>query len=390
MNNSFDNIPNRHNTFSLKWNVLENELPMWVADMDFETAPCIKNALIERAKHGIFGYSIIPDEFFESIIGWWQRRHNFTFEKDWMIFSTGVVPAISSIVRKLTTPAENVLIQSPVYNIFYNSIYNNGRCILSSDLVYENGEYHIDFADLEKKLSNPQTTLMILCNPHNPIGKIWSKEELAKIGYLCNKYNVTVISDEIHCDITNPGNQYIPFASVNEVCRNISITCVAGSKIFNLGGLQSACVIVPNRFLKCKVERGLNTDEVAEPNAFAMAANIAGFNGADKWVDELNNYIYENKKIFYEYVKSNLPKLHIVQSKATYLLWVDVRKYTQNSVKLCEYIRSKTGLFVCEGSEYGVNGESFFRINLATSKDNVLDALERLKNGLDLFEREFN
>lgn len=388
MNNNFDNIPNRRNTFSLKWDVSENELPMWVADMDFETAPCIKEALIERAKHGVFGYSIIPDEFFESIIGWWQRRHHITFEKDWMIFSTGVVPAISSIVRKITTPAENVLIQSPVYNIFYNSIFNNGRNILSSDLVYENGEYHIDFVDLENKLKNPQTTLMILCNPHNPIGKIWSKEELAKIGELCHKYNVTVISDEIHCDITNPGKEYIPFASVNDVCRDISITCIAGSKVFNLGGLQSACVVVPNKFLKHKVERGLNTDEVAEPNAFAMSANIAGFKYGDEWVSKLNNYIYENKKIFCDYVNKNLPKLYIIPSDATYLLWVDVRKYTDDATTLCEYLRSKTGLYVCEGSEYGVNGKAFFRINLATSKYNVLDALERLKAGLELFESE--
>ena len=384
MNNNFDNIPNRRNTFSLKWDVSENELPMWVADMDFETAPCIKDALIERAKHGVFGYSIIPDEFFESIIGWWQRRHHITFEKDWMIFSTGVVPAISSIVRKITTPAENVLIQSPVYNIFYNSIFNNGRNILSSDLVYENGEYHIDFVDLENKLKNPQTTLMILCNPHNPIGKIWSREELAKIGELCHKYNVTVISDEIHCDLTDPGKEYIPFASVSDVCRDISITCVAPTKTFNIAGLQTAAVIVPHKNLRHKVWRALNTDEVAEPNAFAVWAAEAAYNYGDKWLDELRGYIYNNKRIVNEYVNDNITSIKVVQSEATYLLWLDCSAITDNSSELAAYIRNRTGLYLSAGNVYGGNGNQFLRLNIACPKAVLMDGLKRLEEGIRL------
>ena len=296
MKYDFDTPINRRNTNSLKWDIAENELPMWVADMDFKAAPEIQAAIEQRVAHGVFGYSVIPDEWNQAYIGWWQRRHGLTAEKDWLIFCTGVVPAISSIVRKLTTPAEKVLIQTPVYNIFFNSILNNGREVLENSLKYSGGEYEIDFDDLEKKLSDPQVSLMILCNPHNPVGKIWDKDTLEKIGELCYKHNVVVISDEIHCDLTDPGKEYIPFASVSEKCRNNSITCVAPTKAFNIAGLQTAAVIVPNPALRHKVWRALNTDEVAEPNAFAVQAAIAAFTKGEEWLDELRQYIFENKK----------------------------------------------------------------------------------------------
>ena len=230
----FDTPIDRTNTQSLKWDVAENELPMWVADMDFKTAPEIIEAVNKRAAHGVFGYSIIPESWNEAVAGWWSRRHNWDIDKDWLVFCTGVIPSVSSIVRKLTTPNENVVIQTPVYNIFFNSIINNGRRVLENPLRYENGEYSIDWEDLKNKLANPQTSLMILCNPQNPSGKIWSKEDLSRIGELCARYYVTVVSDEIHCDLTDPGKEYIPFASVSDVCRDISITCVAPTKTFNL------------------------------------------------------------------------------------------------------------------------------------------------------------
>ncbi|MDO4557054.1 MAG: aminotransferase class I/II-fold pyridoxal phosphate-dependent enzyme, partial [Lachnospiraceae bacterium] len=246
MKYDFGKMTQRQGTGSLKWDVAKEELPMWVADMDFETCPEVIDALSERVSHGIFGYNVVTDEYYQSIEDWWSRRHNFVMDKEWMMFCTGVVPAISSIVRKMTTVGENILIQSPVYNIFYNSILNNGRHVLSSDLVYDGNEYHIDFEDLEKKLAMPQTTMMILCNPHNPIGKIWSRETLDRIGQLCAKYNVLVVSDEIHCDIVAPDKEYIPFASVSEVNLMNSITCIAPTKAFNLAGLQTSCIIVPN------------------------------------------------------------------------------------------------------------------------------------------------
>lgn len=381
MNNEFDfdKVPSRKNTFSLKWDVQDGELPMWVADMDFETAPCVKSALIHRAEHGVFGYSIIPDAFFHSIQKWWKRRHHVQFKKEWMIYSSGVVAAISSMVRRLTMTGDSVLIQSPVYNIFYNSILNNGCHVLSSDLIYANGEYHIDFDDLERKLSLERTTLMILCNPHNPVGKIWSKEELTKIVLLCKKYHVTIISDEIHCDICDPGKEYHPLLSIKE-SKEISITCIAASKAFNLAGLQSACVIVPNQELRRKVNRGLNADEVAEPNAFSMIGNIAAFEEGEPWLNALNQYLYENKKWVSAYIKENLPHLYLVPSEATYLLWVDISYYSHHSKDFAESLRKATGLFVSEGEEYGESGKDFIRINIATTLENVKEGMRRLSN----------
>lgn len=385
MKYDFDKISNRRNTYSYKWNVKDNELPMWVADMDFICPPFILEALRKRVDIGSLGYTFIPDEFFNAIIEWWKRRHNIEFQKEWMIYSSGVVAAISSMVRSLTNIGDNVIVQSPVYNIFYNSIINNKRVVLSNDLIYENGAYHIDFVDLEEKMSLEKTTLMILCNPHNPIGKLWNKEELEKIGKLAKKYGVFVISDEIHCDIVEPGFAYQPFA-FNDINKEVSITCIAPSKVFNIAGLQSACLVIPNEEIRKKVNRALNNDEVAEPNFFSMTANIEAFSKGDEWVDELNQYISNNKKYFYEFVRKEIPHLHVVEDKALYLVWVDISYYSNDSKALCLDLRDKTGLFVSEGEEYGKNGKSFFRINLATSLENVKDGCLRLKKyfgGLD-------
>lgn len=389
MKYNFDNIVNRRNSNSYKWDVKENELPMWVADMDFEVLPEIKQAIENKAKINAYGYTQVPESYFKSYSLWWERRHNFKFDVEWMIFSTGVVATISSVVRKLTTVGENVLVQSPVYNIFYNSIINNGRNVVSNDLVYKNGEYSIDFEDLEMKLSNPQTTLMILCNPHNPVGRIWTRQELEKIGELCYKHNVIVLSDEIHCDFQERGKKYLPFVSINKINEKIGITCLSGSKIFNIAGLQSSVVAVSDPNLRHKVWRGINTDEVGEPNFFCIEANIAAFTYGDKWVDELNEYINDNKKIVYDYIKENVPDLQVIQSEATYLLWIDVSKYCAEAKQLCDFIREKTGLFVNSGEVYGVNGRSFIRLNVATNRKNVIEGCKRLHHGLEEFKKEF-
>lgn len=391
MKYNFDKMTNRRGIASLKWDVAENELPMWVADMDFETAPEIIEAMRARLDNGTFGYSIIPQEWYEAYQGWWERRHNFRMEQDWLIFATGVVPAISSIIRKLTTPNENVLIQTPVYNIFFNSIINNGCRVLESPLIYSDRGYSIDFSDLEEKLSNPQTTLMILCNPHNPIGRIWDRETLAHIGQLCAKHHVTVISDEIHCDLTEPGKSYVPFASVSDICRDISITCIAPTKTFSIPGLQTAAVSVPNPVLRHKVWRGLNTDEVAEPNAFAMAATIAAFNEGEEWLKQACEYIWENRRSVTEYFEQKLPMIKVVPGDATYLLWLDCAGILDSdrgfhgvtdSVKLAEYIRKTSGLFLCDGMEYGEAGRYFLRMNIACPRERVLDGLARMKKSL--------
>lgn len=387
MKYDFDEEIDRFKTNSLKWDVDSNELPMWVADMDFKTHPKVIKALEEIVEKGVFGYSIIPDDFFDAINGWWNRRHHFDFKKEWMIYSNGVVSGISSIIRKLTTPGENVLIQSPVYNIFYNSIINNGRNILSNDLIYENGEYHIDFDDLENKLKNPQTTMMILCNPHNPIGKIWSIDDLKRIGYLCKKHHVLVISDEIHCDICIPGKEYHPFASASRDCLDVAITCVSCSKAFNLAGLQSACVIVKDDNIRHKVWRGINTDEVGEPNIFSMKANIAAFNNGDEWIDALNIYLYNNRQLVSDFIKTYLPHLKLIKQEATYLLWIDISYYSDDSKKFTEFIRLNSGLYLSSGDVYGKNGNHFIRMNIATTSKRVIDGLNRLKKSIELFEK---
>ncbi len=381
---NFDKFTDRSGTLSYKWNVKEGELPMWVADMDIEVAEPIKAAITSRAKHGIYGYSVVPDELFFAVSGYWERRHGYKIPIEDMIYSNGVVAAISSIVRKLTTPAENVLIMAPVYNIFYNSILNNGRNVISSDLVYEGGEYSIDFSDLESKLSLPQTTLMILCNPHNPVGRIWSREELVRIGELCKRYSVTVLSDEIHCDLTPIGYGYTPFASVNDTCRDISLTAIAASKTFNIAGLQSAIVFAHDPVLRHKALRGINTDEVGEPNAFAVSANIAAFTECDEWVDAMREYVFENKRIAAEYINENIEGLSAAFSLATYLLWIDISGVSNDSVAFCEELRALTGLYLSDGAGYGEPGRKFVRMNLATQRKRVYDGLLRLAQGADI------
>lgn len=382
----FDKLTNRFHTNSLKWDVKENELPMWVADMDFEIAPEIIEDLHKRVDHGIFGYNIDDEAYFKAIQNWWYHEHHFDIDREWMMLCTGVVPAISSIVRRVTQVGENVVILSPVYNIFYNSILNNGRHVLSSDLKYDGKEYSIDYDDLEKKLSHPETTLFIFCNPHNPIGKIWDRETIEKVGELCKKHHVIVLSDEIHCDIVKPGKEYIPFASVNETNLNMSITCVAPTKCFNLAGLQSSCIIVANEALRHKVNRGINTDEVAEGNTFSQVVGISAFTKGKQWLQELNVYIQKNKDYASQYIQNELPLLYLVPSDATYLLWIDCNKYTNDADDLCEFIRKETGLYITSGKEYGDNGKTFVRVNVACPMVRLQDGMKRLKKGLDMYE----
>lgn len=387
VNKALDELLERRHTASLKWDISGDELPMWVADMDFATAPVITEAIKRRAESGIFGYCLVPESWNEAICQWWQKRHHFDIEKEWLIFSTGVVPAISSMIRKLTTVGENVLVQTPVYDIFFNSITNNGRQIIENKLKYDGSQYQINFETLEKQLTNPQTSLMILCNPHNPIGKCWDSETLEKIGALCFKHQVLVIADEIHCDLTDPGCDYIPFASVSEQCRQNSVTCLSPSKAFNLAGLQSAAVMVPNEMLRHKVWRGLNTDEVAEPNAFAVAATIAAFTEGEAWLEDLRHYLYENKQLVKTFLAQELPQVKLIHTNATYLLWLDCNWVSANTEELANYLRQQTGLWLSSGHQYGGNGRRFLRMNIACPRSRLEDGLQRLKRGIVDYER---
>ena len=378
----FDFNTERRGTNSMKWDIAENELPMWVADMDFETAPCVTEALINRAKHGVFGYTIVPDEWYAAIISWWKRRHNFTIDKSWLQFCTGIVPAISCIVKRITNLGDRVAVLTPAFDIFYHSIENAGRTVAECKLTCSNGKYGIDFGNLEEVLSHPLTTMLIFCNPHNPTGNIWTKDEIAKVGALCKKHGVTVLSDEIHCDLTATDYKYIPFASVSEECKDNTITCISASKAFNFAGLQSAAVVVPNAHLREKIVRGLNSDEVAEPNCFAVEGTVAAFNEGEEWLEELKKYLAQNRKCVNEYLEKHLPEVKAIQANATYVVWIDCSAVTGNSDNLCEFLRQKTGLILSSGKQYRGNGATFVRMNTACNRERLRDGLERFVKGV--------
>lgn len=383
----FDSPVDRTGIFSMKWDVADGELPMWVADMDFRTAPAISEALAERVGNGTFGYTDVPREWNEAVADWWLRRYGVTVDPEHVVFTTGVIPAISSLVRSLTNVAEKVVLQPPVYNIFTNSIVNNGRRVLNNPLRYEHGVYSMDFEDLEHKLADPLTRLMILCNPQNPSGNVWSDGDLARVGELCAKHHVTVVSDEVHGDIVRPGVTHMPFAAVNELNRSICVTCSSPSKAFNVAGLQSAYFICDDDGLRARAVRGVNTDEVAEPNDFAVFSTIAAYTDGGAWLDDLCRVVQRNK----DYVSAQLDEhahdmLHMVASDSTYLAWIDCsglldRVGDANAERFCGFLRSHTGLVLSYGGIYGENGSRFVRMNLGTRADLVIDGTARLLAG---------
>lgn len=383
----FDELVDRKNSNSYKWQVQADELPMWVADMDFKTAPCVVKAIEKRLLQDAFGYSIVSDDFKQSIIHWWQHRHHWTIQPAWILFCTGAIPAISSMVRKLTEPNDKIVVLSPIYNIFYNSISNNQREIIESPMLYSEGNYQIDFADLEKKLADTKTSLLIFCNPHNPTGQIWDKTVLKRIGELCVNYQVTIISDELHCDLTYPNFHYTPLASISKAIEQITITCVSASKAFNLAGLQSSAIIIANETLRTLVERGINTDEVAEPNVFAIQAMQAAFDEGEEWLITLNQYLAKNLSYLQAFLKQNLPQISLVSSQATYLVWLDCSQFCQNSTELADFIREKTGLIVSSGSIFRGNGASFLRLNYACPKVQLSDGLTRLQQAIIAYQK---
>ena len=382
----FDQIIDRRNTNSYKWDVKADELPMWVADMDFGTAPAVIDAIENRLRQGAFGYNTVPDSFRESIIRWWQRRHQFTMEKEWILYCTGVVPAISSIVRKMTEIGDDIVVLAPVYNIFYNSILNNSRNVSASELRYEDGSYAIDFADLEEKLSRSTTSLFIFCNPHNPIGKVWDRSTLERIAELCIQQDVLVVSDEIHCDLTHIGHAYIPFASISEEIADRTITCITPTKAFNIAGLQTAAIVIPNPEIRKLVDRGINTDEVAEPNAFAIQAAEAAFDEGEEWLEELREYLEQNRKFLIGSLKELVPEVQVVEAEATYLAWIDCAAITEDTKGLCASIREKTGLYLSAGDIFGGNGSRFIRWNYACPKTLLEDGIQRFVEGVGLYK----
>ena len=386
MRYDFDTVLNRRCTDSVKWDVKANELPMWVADMDFKTAPEIINALEQKVQNGVFRYEEPHENYFNAVADWYESQHNFRPNPDWMILTTGVVPTISSVVRRVTNQGDNVVVQSPVYDIFYHSIENNGRHVLSSDLVYDKKSlsYSIDFGDLEDKLAQPLSTLMILCNPANPVGKIWSRYELSKIAQLCKKHHVILLSDEIHGDLTFHDEKYTPAFSLDEDLIDDLIVCVSPSKTFNVAALHAATAIVPNDNLRAQVSRGINNDELGEPNLAAIPGTIAAYEYGADWLKHLKAKLLSNYQAVEQKLKDN-PYVKLVPSEATYLLWLDVSALTDNSKELEQYIRQETGLYLSSGDVYRGDGNYFLRMNIACPSTELKDGLNRLVAGLSKF-----
>lgn len=382
MKYNFDKIISRRGTNSYKWDSGPAEkdiLPLWVADMDFRTAPAIIDALENRVKHGIFGYVRVPDEYYKAVIRWFERRHNWHFEKEWIIYTSGVVPAISAVIKALAEPGDGVVVQTPVYNCFFSSIRNNGCRIVSNPLIYENGTYRIDFDDLERKTANPEVKLMLLCNPHNPAGRVWTREELCRIGDICKRNNVTVISDEIHCELVFPEYVYIPFASISECHLWNSVTCVSPSKAFNLAGLQIANIITCDEEVRKRIDRAININEVCDVNPFGIEATIAAYNDSEEWLIQLLDYIKANYNYLCEFIHAHIPNVYVTKLEGTYLAWTDCRALRLTSDELQSRLFEETGLWLNSGSMYGADGEGFLRWNLACSNSVLQDALERFR-----------
>ena len=371
----FESVIDRQGTNCLKWDLFNDDLPMWVADMDFKVAPAIEKAIKNRANHPIYGYTIVPDELFGAYISWWDRRYDLKMSREDMAYSIGVMSSLSSMIRCLTDVGDEILIQTPVYHDFFYVIEDNNRKVVENELIYENGEYRIDFDDLDEKLS--ESKMMILCNPHNPIGKIWSKEELSRIGELCRKHDVIMISDEIHCDLTDPGVKYNPFAAEDNVVR-----CLSPSKSFNIAGFQSSIVHSTNRELLEKIKVQMHIDNSDSCNVFATAAVIAAYNESEEWLDELRKVLYENKQIVKDYLACELPIIRLVECDATYLLWLDCSSLKVPSKVLSGFLRTNQGLFLSAGVDFGQNGDDFLRLNIACPQKMLKEGLGRLKSGV--------
>lgn len=380
MKYNFDELVPRRGSNSYKWDSAGSEdvLPMWVADMDFRTAPAVVEALRKRVEHGIFGYVKVPTAYYDAIGDWFKRRHSWRVEKDWILFTTGVVPALSAIIKALTHPGDKVLVQTPVYNCFFSSIRNDECEMVANPLIYRNGAYSIDFDDLEKKAADPRVKLLLLCNPHNPAGRVWTRHELTRIGEICLRNDVFVVADEIHCELVYPGHQYIPFASISEDFLHSSVTCTSPSKAFNLAGLQVANIFAANPAVRKKIDKALNVNEVCEINPFAVEALIAAYNEGEEWLEELRQYLLGNYNYLKRFFEEQLPQFPVLALEGTYLVWVDCSVLKQSSEEIVKRLLEKEMLWVNEGSMYGEAGEGFIRINIACPRQLLIEGLNRI------------
>ena len=384
MKYDFDEIIPRRGTNSYKWDSAGDAdiLPMWVADMDFRTAPPVVEALRKRVEHGIFGYVRVPDAYYAAVTNWFARRHDWQIEKEWIIYTTGVVPALSAVIKTLTAPGDKVMVQTPVYNCFFSSIRNNGCGMIANPLIYRNGTYQIDFADLEQKAADPSVKVLLLCNPHNPAGRVWTKQELTRIGDICIRNNVWVVADEIHCELVFPGHTYIPFASISQEFLMHSVTCTSPSKAFNLAGLQIANIISADTNIRTKIDKAINVNEVCDVSPFGVEALIAAYNDSEEWLEELKQYLFDNYNYLRAYFAEYLPEFPVSILEGTYLVWVDCSVLNQSSDEIIKTLLEKEKIWVNEGSLYGEAGEGFIRINIACPRQQLIEGLNRLRRAL--------
>ena len=383
MNYNFDKLTIRRGTNSYKWDEAEDDdvIPMWVADMDFETAPCIVDALRRRVEHGIFGYTLVPESYYDAVINWFARRHQWQIEREWILYTSGVVPAISATIKALCSPGDKVIVQTPVYNCFFSSIRNNGCEIAENRLIRTGNSYEMDFDDLERKTSDPHAKIMLLCNPHNPAGRVWTREELSRLNEICVRNNVIVVSDEIHCELVMPGYKYTPFASVSDACLDNSITLCSPSKSFNTAGLQIANIISNNAETRRKIDRAININEVCDVNPFGVVALQAAYNEGEAWLTELNDYIYGNYQALCGFFASELPQLPVTKLEGTYLVWVDITAMGMSSDELTARLLNEGKVLVNSGTMYGaVAGEGFVRLNIACPRERMMEGLRRIKS----------
>lgn len=396
---NFDNIIDRRGTGSYKWDSpgptsirqscehAADMLPMWVADMDFATAPCIVEALRRRVEHGIFGYTLVTDDYYDAVINWFSRRHGWQIERSSIMYTTGVVPAISAVIKALTRPGDKVITQTPAYNCFFSSIRNNGCLLAPNNLVYSPAHtYSIDFADLEAKACDERATLLLLCNPHNPSGRVWTAGELTRIGDICRRHGVTIVSDEIHCELTYDGHDYTPLQSVYD---GPCVTCVSPSKAFNIAGLQIASIITRCEDFRRRIDRAINDNEVCDVNPFGVTATIAAYNEGGEWLDALRRYLWGNYLSVRRFFAERLPHCPVLPLEGTYLVWVDVRhvrrsrfQSRQSVEELADRLYANQHIRVNPGTMYGPGGEGFLRLNIACPRSRVEDALLRIEQEL--------
>lgn len=378
---NFDEVIERRGTNCVKWDDSKDEvLPMWVADMDFRAATPITEALQRRMAHGVFGYAQVPDAYYDAIINWFGRRYNWSIQREEIIYTSGVIPALAAVLKAVTLPGEKVLVQTPVYNCFFSCITNSGTQVVESPLVEEGDSYVIDFDDFEQKAADPKVTAFLLCNPHNPAGRVWTEAELLRMGEICMKHHVTVISDEIHCELIMPGHRFTPYATLSPQLRSKAVICNSPTKNFNVAGLHIANIIVSDPELRRRIDRVININEVCEVNIFGIEALIAAYNECEDWITQLNAYLYENYRALRAAFEAEMPAMHVKKLEGTYLVWLDVRSTGRSSEEIAQYLEREKKVRVNSSQMYGAEG--FLRINIACPRALLMQGVGLIIEGL--------